>query len=622
MRELDDAALEGRLREVLKERLGALRLDLTVEALDQRREAKGAARRSGRGRGITLFAAAALLLVGGALAAGSGLLRLPSVVPPVPDPSVVAVATASPDATSPSPSVSAEPSATPIPPAGPGGAWIATGTMGTPRSGSEALRLLDGRVLVVGGSGAESDRPTAELYDPASGTWSTTGSMLKGMAGFPLTLLRDGRVIVGDTDDISADVVIIGAEVYDPATGVWSSAGKVCTYEGYEFSRTATLLRDGQVLLVSQCGAQLYEPDSGTWSGAGKMITPRHGHTATLLPDGKVLVAGGSDGGARAGRGGALGSAELYDPDTGSWTAVGKPIDTRRKCGSGDTTGDNTGGCESGYAWATLLPDGTLLLVPRGGSEFNAETFDPATRTWTELAGPTECGTPRALLSDGTVLITDLLDPCTDLYGSCTAAALYDPRTGSSTTASSMPRCRSSFTLLLDGTILVAGGRDCNDDGVCGATRAAELYIPAGVSPPPLPAFPSPTPPVFPSPTPVPSPTARPTLFPPAAGPVPPNPRSWIVTVDNNSSKPAALFVAEEDGHGGLRLVGSATPNVVPGGATVNVTFRFPAKGGPDGWIYVNARPGEGGSLVHAADIGIPGKIVITADGQAGWLSP
>ena len=113
MPELDDAALERRLRGVLKEHLGALPLDLTVDALDRRREAKGVARRSGRGRGITLLAAAALLLVGGALAAGSGLLRLPTVVPPVPEPSVVAVATASPDATSPSPSESAAPSASP-----------------------------------------------------------------------------------------------------------------------------------------------------------------------------------------------------------------------------------------------------------------------------------------------------------------------------------------------------------------------------------------------------------------------------------------------------------------------------------------------------------------------------
>ena len=83
MPELDDAMLERRLRGVLQEHLGALPLDLTVDALDRRREAKRVARRSGRGRGLTLLAAAALL-VGGALAAGSGILRLPSVVPPVP----------------------------------------------------------------------------------------------------------------------------------------------------------------------------------------------------------------------------------------------------------------------------------------------------------------------------------------------------------------------------------------------------------------------------------------------------------------------------------------------------------------------------------------------------------
>ena len=117
------------------------------------------ARRFGRGRGLTLFAAAALLLVGGAWAAGSGLLRLPTVVPPVPEPSVVAVATASPDVTSPSPSESAAPSASPIPVAGPGGVWIQTGSMVTPRSGHAAVRLLDGRVLVVGDAVVNPIRP-------------------------------------------------------------------------------------------------------------------------------------------------------------------------------------------------------------------------------------------------------------------------------------------------------------------------------------------------------------------------------------------------------------------------------------------------------------------------------
>jgi hypothetical protein len=55
----------------------------------------------------------------------------------------------------------------------------------------------------------------------------------------------------------------------------------------------------------------------------------------------------------------------------------------------------------------------------------------------------------------------------------------------------------------------------------------------------------------------------------------------------------------------------------------VQVTFLFPAKGAPDdGWIYVNPRPGEGGALVSGSDIGTPGKILIGAEGDAGWLGP
>jgi hypothetical protein len=71
-----------------------------------------------------------------------------------------------------------------------------------------------------------------------------------------------------------------------------------------------------------------------------------------------------------------------------------------------------------------------------------------------------------------------------------------------------------------------------------------------------------------------------------------------------------------------LELVGSATPNVVPAGTTVQVTFLFPAEGAGDGWIHVNPRPGDEGGLVNAAQIGIPGTILITAEGVGGWLSP
>jgi hypothetical protein len=602
MRELDDTALERRLREVLDERLGALPLELTVETLNRRQAARGDPRRFGRGRGMTLLAAAALV-GGGALAAGSGILRLPSVVPPVPSPSVVAVATASPDATSPGPSESAAPSASPIAVAGPGGVWIPTGSM--LHGGNNAVRLLDGRVLVVGGSGAENDPSTAELYDPASGTWSATGNMLKPMAGFPPTLLRDGRVLVGDAFEDRPDHEVVGAELYDPATGTWSSTGKLATIGNWlgQTSR-ATLLADGRVLLSGshdypiQSDSQLFDPDSGTWTATGSMTEIRWGHAAVLLPDGRVLVAGGVPDYPPGG----VNSAELYDPDTASWTAIANMHAHR------------------GEITATQLADGKVLVYGgrnRSNSEepFSAELYDPATGVWTDagdLASPDATYSTATRLLDGGVLLSG--------DSRSRDAERYDPRTGTWTAVGSMLRQHGDFpaTPLLDGTVLVAGGSDCLDDR-CVASGAAELYVPAGVSLPPLPAFPSPAPPVFPSPTPVPTP------FPPAAGPVPPNARTWTVTVVNNSSNPTTLFVADETERGTLgRLVGSVTPNVVPPGSTVEVTFTLPAKG-VEGWaIFVNARPDEG-SLVGAAEVGIPGKILVGGvggSGEIGWVSP
>jgi hypothetical protein len=95
------------------------------------------------------------------------------------------------------------------------------------------------------------------------------------------------------------------------------------------------------------------------------------------------------------------------------------------------------------------------------------------------------------------------------------------------------------------------------------------------------------------------------------------------VTVDNESSDPVTLSVAAADGTGPFQLVGSASPNVVPAGATVKVTFLFPVNGDrADGWICVDLRPGDDGGLVEAADIGIPGKIWIPAEGEGGWVSP
>jgi hypothetical protein len=199
---------------------------------------------------------------------------------------------------------------------------------------------------------------------------------------------------------------------------------------------------------------------------------------------------------------------------------------------------------------------------------------------------------------------------------------LYDPGTG--TWTSTAPMLRSHGTPgergapaipLLDGTVLVAGGQNCLA-GVCVPTGAAELYVPAGVSPPPLPAFPNPPPPVIRSPTPIPTP------LPPEVGPVPAGARSWKVTVNNESSEPVTLFLAEDGENGVGQLCGSVTPNVVPGGVTEQVTFMLPRKNVKGCWIWLNPVPGQGGSLFETSDAPIAGQIFIQEGGQGGWLSP
>jgi hypothetical protein len=521
----------------------------------------------------TLAAAAivAAVALGGAFAVIGGPSPTPSAHPSPSLPGVVPPSS-TPSATAPNPS--AVPRST--------GVWIATGSMGTPRRGHTAVRLLDGRVLVAGGyPGSEPDLAvtSAELYDPESGTWSATGNMLKPHAGFAATLLRDGRVLVGDVDDPAANNPVRGAEVYDPASGTWTSTGKMITNE----IGSAISLRDGRVLVVHEFGrSELYDPDSGTWTATGQMLEYFHQSRAmVLMPDGKVLEVGGNDGTAYVGY-----AAELYDPDTGIWTAIAKMNSPKE------------------VVSATLLRDGRVLVMDYGFNTLRApELYDPATGAWT-MTGQTGRYQSATLLADGMVLaaVNDGSPP--------EAAGLYDPATGSWAATGSMIRPHGSApaTLLLDGTVLVAGG----------LTGAAELYIPADVSPP---SYAGSHAEPIPSSTPNPTATAVPTTVPPAVGPVPPGARRWTVTVVNKSARLATLFVAEEDSSGMTRLVGRVTPNVVPPGATVRVTFFLPANG-VTGWsIFVNPGP-DTGALLADTSVPLAGEIRITADGQPGWLSP
>jgi hypothetical protein len=194
---------------------------------------------------------------------------------------------------------------------------------------------------------------------------------------------------------------------------------------------TATLLGDGRVLVVGGYGAgalvEIWDPETGVFSAAGELLEERSGHTATLLSDGRVLVVGGS------GPLGDLASAEVWDPDTMSLSATG-PLALGR-----------------GRGTARLLPDGRVLVGPEP-----AEIWAPETGTFSPAGSLADGGYlgDGTLLDDGRFLIIDATG----------TAKVLAPVTGSSSPGGSLAQARRdgfTATRLLDGRVLVTGGAAC-----------------------------------------------------------------------------------------------------------------------------------------------------------------
>ena len=187
--------------------------------------------------------------------------------------------------------------------------WAFTGSMHDLRWGASAVVLRNGKVLVAGGAdnvnSFQSSVRTAELYDPTTGNWSVTGSMAQERHSFTLTLLSDGNVIAAGGFGTNGPVA--SADIYEPSTGIWAPTRPLNISRS---SHTATLLPNGKVLVAGGLGAtpvqspgsppdsdltsaELFDLATGEWTLTGSMGQPRQTHTATLLPDGRVLVAGG-----------------------------------------------------------------------------------------------------------------------------------------------------------------------------------------------------------------------------------------------------------------------------------------------------------------------------------------
>ena len=353
--------------------------------------------------------------------------------------------------------------------------FTVTGSMTSARESHTATLLNDGKVLVVGGDAREVLRycgppfhctrhvplASAELFDPASGSFAGTGNMVAPRTLHAATLLGDGKVLVtgGDSgNDFSTPLAT--AEIFDISTGMFTPTSNMVNARA---GHTATLLANGKVLVAggsSGDAAELFDPATGEFTATGSMETSRTNATATLLKNGDVLVTGGDDA-----SGNPVATAELFDPTTGMFTPTGSMSVAR--------------------AWhtATLLASGEVLVT--GGRSLSggnttttatAELFDPATGAFV-LTGSVESPRERHTATkrtDGKVLVTGGLNGT----GYLSTAELFDPATGVFIHAGNMEieRFLHTATLLTNGAVLVTGGESTQGNNTHYVLASAELF--------------------------------------------------------------------------------------------------------------------------------------------------
>jgi len=334
--------------------------------------------------------------------------------------------------------------------------WTA-GTMTVNRNGHTATLIPNGQVLVCGGAGQTS----CQIFTPNINTWTDTASLNIGRTMHTATMMPDNRILVtgGDNPGFDEEPTAEVLDIYNQGAG-WVYASSFMN-NSRDDGHTAALLPDGSVLIAGSDGfatatSEVFDPTSNTFGEVTSLIDGRNnGFTMTLLQSGNVLIAGG------VGAGGyELEKAEIYH-----WaTATIMPTNSLLQSCRNHT--------------ATLLPDGSVLVVggevPIGGSYFgtHAELYDPDTGNWIPRAAPF---LPRArhtatLLKNGRVLVTGGENGIETLN----SAELYTPAINQWHMTSSMNYARigHTATMLLGGRILIAGGIY----GVGGVT--AEIYDP------------------------------------------------------------------------------------------------------------------------------------------------
>jgi hypothetical protein len=333
-------------------------------------------------------------------------------------------------------------------------------TLPTPRARHTATLLLDGRILLVGGSVSENEQTArVEIFDPATGITIQAASLNTPRHDHTATLLLDGRVLITSGYN-QYQQWLDDSEVYDPTRNEWTVIPMLVTHG---VGHTATMMEDGRVLVVGGADAngsgtdrvEIFDPSTNSWWGAMPLESDRASHTAQLLDDGRVLVIGGGSTSGIPSDGDAI----IYDPRTNMWASTRPMVKPRI------------------FSESVRLLDGRVLVagginledtVPGGyplKTSSSAEIYNPDTNTWRATGDLFQgrFGHVLILLPDGKVLVSGGsrdYDCCLNGDSFVAEIEVFDPTIGVWYLGGylPLPGFYSAGTLLPDGSVWVTGG--------------------------------------------------------------------------------------------------------------------------------------------------------------------
>ena len=352
------------------------------------------------------------------------------------------------------------------------GLWSKAASLTTGREEHTATLLRNGNVLVTGGTdGRGKALASAEVYSPTTNRWTSAGSMAVARLDHTATLLSSGKVLVaGGLDGPFPSSALASAELYDPATNSWSGAAPMI---GSRARQTATLLPDGRVLVVGglsvalrdagifpsqPTSAEIYDPTANRWLATAPMAQYRLDQTVTLLRDGRVVVVGGQDGLI------SFDSAEIYDPRQDRWFPAAPMVTARY--GHVATLLANGDVLVSGGTYQTVVPSNSSAPLA------STEIYDPTLDSWSVVA---KMAVPRVehtatTLGGGMVLVVGGTGE--------SRAEIYNPAHNVwSDIGAPMNRYNHTATRLSNGRVLVVGGY-----GIA-SLRSVLVYDPNGELP-------------------------------------------------------------------------------------------------------------------------------------------